>query len=567
MPPTMVRRRKTSAIALPAGGAPLPEPGRRVPLSPFDAYWVTLPPVRRVFLYRSPPSLMPFTNVVAALRSSLERVLPAFHPFAGVLTSSPDSQELSIVLPDGEGACSITLIEAETDLELDRLVEEYDEEALRQLAPDIRRDELPAPVMAAQVTEFVGGVAVGVAVHHSAADGRGLWRFLEMWSATAAGVMEGQSWPVWAGQQPLHDRRLVRFDGDDDLASGDGRRPTGRPEVHPAAPFVAGPWEGAREAATIPGSIAMGSIGARPRDRAPLLCKLELPPPLLSFILGRLPHASGSSLYQGSFSTYLLPQLGQPAVDAPSATAASQSVIEVESEKVAPKQDAARERERCLSRRTFTFAASAVQRLKQRLAAAVNTGMPPSTFAAMAAHGWVSIARARGFTDDALVFAVFLADCRAYMSPPVPGAYVGNCLALCTASLSGSQLAGPDGPSTALLAIQEAVAEVKRDPLGDRVRWCTKFAAIPPGRAVILAGSPWFPAYGVDFGFGRPARVELASMNHDGEMVLVAGGERGSVQASVAIAADKMTVFRGMFELECDRASAMPVSESEYVKL
>ncbi|XP_051191461.1 anthocyanin 5-aromatic acyltransferase [Lolium perenne] len=463
MPPTMVRvrPRKTSAIALPAGGAPLPEPGRRVPLSPFDAYWVTLPPVRRVFLYRSPPSLLPFTDVVAALRSSLERVLPAFHPFAGVLTSSPDSQELSIVLPDGEGACSVALIEAETDLEFDRLVEEYDEEALRQLAPDIRRDELPAPVMAAQVTEFVGGVAVGVAVHHSAADGRGLWRFLEMWSAAAAGVMEGQVWPVLVGPEPLHDRRLVRFDGDDDLAR----------------------------------------------------------------------------LF-----------LRQLAPDFP---------------RVAPKQDAARERERCLSRRTFTFAASAVQRLKQRLAGAVNTCMPPSTFAAMAAHGWVSIARARGFTDNALVFAVFLADCRAHMSPPVPGAYVGNCLALCTASLSGWQLAGPDGPPMALLAIQEAVAEVKRDPLGDRVRWCTKFAAIPPGRAVILAGSPWFPAYGVDFGLGRPARVELASMNHDGEMVLVAGRERGSVQASVAIAADKMTVFRGMFELECDRASAMPVSESE----
>lgn len=41
----------------------------------------------------------------------------------------------------------------------------------------------------------------------------------------------------------------------------------------------------------------------------------------------------GPISFTGSFSTYLLPQLGQPAVDAPSATAASQSVIEVESEK------------------------------------------------------------------------------------------------------------------------------------------------------------------------------------------------------------------------------------------
>jgi hypothetical protein len=204
-----------------------------------------------------------------------------------------------------------------------------------------------------------------------------------------------------------------------------------------------------------------------------------------------------------------------------------------------------------------------VRRLKQCLAAAANTGTVPSTFATMTAHGWVSIARARGFTDDKPVFAAFLADCRAHMSPPVPAAYIGNCVAFCTTSLSGSLLAGPTGPAMALLAIQEAVAEVKRDPLADRDRWCTKFAAIPPGRAVILVGSPWFPAYGVDFGFGRPARVELASMNHDGEMALVAGREPGSVQVSVAIAAEKMPAFRGMFELECDRASAMPVSESE----
>lgn len=139
------------------------------------------------------------------------------------------------------------------------------------------------------------------------------------------------------------------------------------------------------------------------------------------------------------------------------------------------------------------------------------------------------------------------------MSPSVPDAYTGNCVALCAASLTGSELAAPDGPARAVLAVMEAVAEVKRDPLGDRARWHTKFAEIPPGRAVILAGSPWFPAYAMDFGFGRPARAELASMNHDGEMALVAGREAGSVQASVAIAADKMPAFREMFVAGCGR--------------
>jgi hypothetical protein len=139
-------------------------------LSPFDAYWVRLPPVRRVFLYRSPPSNLQFTDVVGALRSFLERVLPAFHLFAGVLTYSPESHALSIVLPEGEGACSVAFVEAETDLEFDRLVEEYDEEALRQLAPDIHRDELPAPLMAVQVRRpcnfFFLGCAVCIAFHN-----------------------------------------------------------------------------------------------------------------------------------------------------------------------------------------------------------------------------------------------------------------------------------------------------------------------------------------------------------------------------------------------------------------
>uniref|UniRef100_A0A0E0EXI9 Uncharacterized protein n=1 Tax=Oryza meridionalis TaxID=40149 RepID=A0A0E0EXI9_9ORYZ len=448
-PPPSVRTRSVTSVALPTHG----DGGgcRRVPLSPFDAYWVVLPPVRRVFLFPSPPPPPPFGDVVRALRDSLEAVLPAFYPFVGALVYSPEEEEgsVSIVVDAGGG---VAFVEAETDLDIGRLVdegEEHDEDALRQLVPDIRRDELPAPVMAAQVTEFVGGgggVAVGVAVHHAAADGRGLWRFLEMWSAAAAtaaaaamatGVREALPSPP---PPPLHDRTLVRFDGDGELARLFLR------QIAPDLPKIV---------------------------HAPL-------------------------------------------------------------------------RQCRLSRRT-TFAAPAVKLLKQR--ATAGGGKAPSTFAAMAAHGWVSIARASGLADDGggPVFAVFLADARALMSPPAPGAYAGNCVAVCAASLEGA-----DAHARAAAAVGGAVDAARRDPLGDRARWHDKFARIPPGRAVIMAGSPCFPAYAVEFGLGRPAaRAELASMNHDGEVVLVGGREAGSVQASVAIAADKMPAFREMFVVGC----------------
>ncbi|WVZ58533.1 hypothetical protein U9M48_008799 [Paspalum notatum var. saurae] len=446
MSPT-VRTRRATTVAL-ATDALLPAPGRRVLLSPFDVYWAALPPVRRVFLFAPPSPPVDIADIARELRSSLAALLPAFHPFAGELVYDPESSRLAIVCDEGAG---VAFVEAETELDFARLVEdgaEHDVDALQQLVPDIRREELPAPVMAVQVTEFVGGtggMAVGVALHHTAADGRGLWRFLEMWATAAAAGIRGLPVTEETSLQ-LHDRSLAHFDGDVELA--------------------------------------------------------------------------------GLFLRQTVPELPR----------------------TVPKEGPPAGVRTHLSRRTFTLRASAVRRLKQQLCSEGGTVKAPSTFAAVVAHGWVSIAGASGFfTDGGPVFATFLADIRAHMSPPVPESYIGNCLALCTVSLSGTELAGADGLSRACVAIREAVAEVRRDPLRDRSRWFTKFADIPRGRAVIIAGSPWFPTNAVDFGFGMPARAELASMNHDGEMVLVAGREVGSVQASVALAADKMPAFHELF--------------------
>ncbi|CAL4941714.1 unnamed protein product [Urochloa decumbens] len=465
MPPA-VHTRHATTVSLPSGdGAPpLPLPDRHVRLSPFDAHWAALPPVCHVFLFPAPSPPLPFQDVARAFRSSLATVLPAFHPLAGELAYSPESRAaVSIVLAVD---ARVAFVEAETELEFARLLEEGPEheqdvvDALRQLVPDIRRDELPAPVMAAQVTEFVGdggGVAVGVAVHHAAVDGRGLWRFIEMWAAAAtAGVLVQQGRVAGEPAPPVHDRSLVRFDGDEEVV----------------AVFL--------------------------RQLTP-----DLP---------RVSHLS----------------------------------------KVVATQDPSRECRPMLSRRTFTLPASTVRRQKQRLAAATGASSrtPPSTFAALAAHAWVSLARASGFTDGAPVFAAFLADCRAHVSPPAPDGYAGNCVAPVMISLSGEELAGEDGPARAFLAIREAVEEVRRDPLADCGRWIAKFDDIPPGRTVVLVGSPRFPAYAVDFGFGTPARVEKTSLNHDGEISLLAGREAGSVQASVVISSDKMPAFREMFGLD-----------------
>jgi Transferase family len=51
----------------------------------------------------------------------------------------------------------------------------------------------------------------------------------------------------------------------------------------------------------------------------------------------------------------------------------------------------------------------------------------------------------------------------------------------------------------------------------------------------------------MDFGWGKPDRVELASMNHDGEVVMVSGKDEGTVQVSVALSAEHMNAFAEKF--------------------
>jgi hypothetical protein len=57
-----------------------------------------------------------------------------------------------------------------------------------RLVPSLEAPELPTPLLAVQVTRFVGGGdGGGVAVQHAVPDGQSFWRFMDEWSAPALG--------------------------------------------------------------------------------------------------------------------------------------------------------------------------------------------------------------------------------------------------------------------------------------------------------------------------------------------------------------------------------------------
>ncbi|CAL5008146.1 unnamed protein product [Urochloa decumbens] len=229
-----------------------------------------------------------------------------------------------------------------------------------------------------------------------------------------------------------------------------------------------------------------------------------------------------------------------------------------------------------LGRRTFYLAADDIQSLKRRidaLAAAEEestptagehtttttkkTTKPVSTFVALAALGWTAFVRAKSLTAGDDTYLVFLADLRTRLDPPVADGYLGNCIKGCLASADAGDLAGERGILAACRAVQAAVAEMEAAPLGGTERWIQKMMTLPFQRLCNVAASPRFRVYEAsDFGFGRPVRVELVSMNHDGEMVLVGGRGDGEVQVSVSLDPARMEVFKAHVLAVADPAPA-----------
>ncbi|KAF0906080.1 hypothetical protein E2562_009087 [Oryza meyeriana var. granulata] len=85
------------------------------------------------------------------------------------------------------------------------------------------------------------------------------------------------------------------------------------------------------------------------------------------------------------------------------------------------------------------------------------------------------------------------------------------------------------------------------DPLA-RWDWMETAAALPLERTLSVSRSARFPAYeATDFGWGLSARMELAIMRCDGQVVVVDGrGGDGGVQASVPPSSNTEMSMMGM---------------------
>ncbi|XP_071684008.1 malonyl-coenzyme:anthocyanin 5-O-glucoside-6'''-O-malonyltransferase-like [Lolium perenne] len=186
---------------------------------------------------------------------------------------------------------------------------------------------------------------------------------------------------------------------------------------------------------------------------------------------------------------------------------------------------------------TFTLSKEDIQRVKDVVVAAAGA-RPPRCTSLVATFGFIWSCYQRSKDDAASnseqTHFIFPIDQRSRMKPdPIPDEYFGNCIGAAMQAAPKNQLAaaGADGLLAACTAIAAAIERAVGE-LGSPEKmalWMERIreASASGGGVLTVAGSPRFRVYDVDFGFGRPAKVEIVSVARTGAMAVAESRQSG----------------------------------------
>ncbi|XP_047331191.1 malonyl-CoA:anthocyanidin 5-O-glucoside-6''-O-malonyltransferase-like [Impatiens glandulifera] len=197
-----------------------------------------------------------------------------------------------------------------------------------------------------------------------------------------------------------------------------------------------------------------------------------------------------------------------------------------------------------LLRGTFRLTRQQIGQIKSKIGGHV------SSFTAVCSYIWTCLVKAEGgdITNENVQLGINM-DCRARLEPPIPANYIGNCVVLRAAKTKVVSLEGGDGLVTAAAAIKEAVGSLPQGVLKGAENWLSEAASTFAGQKTYgIGGSPWFELYGADFGWGRPVKVEMVSIDKAGAFSLCeARDDQGGIEIGIVFNKHKIEAFKSIF--------------------
>ncbi|KAJ3678612.1 hypothetical protein LUZ60_002415 [Juncus effusus] len=199
---------------------------------------------------------------------------------------------------------------------------------------------------------------------------------------------------------------------------------------------------------------------------------------------------------------------------------------------------------------SFTLTRDHIGRLKNVIlckAEEKNTSFHCSTLVIAFAYAWISHVKARGVSTNNKHNLLFPADFRVRLQPPLPPTYFGNCVKPCIVEMDSDDLISQNRLFMAAEALGKCIEGLSS---GEKFRedWIRVFELLANPCSLTVAGSPKFRVYEVDFGWGRPARVDILSVSKTGALAMAESREeRGGVEIGLALPQRVMDCFEKHF--------------------
>ncbi|XP_027349534.1 phenolic glucoside malonyltransferase 1-like [Abrus precatorius] len=215
-------------------------------------------------------------------------------------------------------------------------------------------------------------------------------------------------------------------------------------------------------------------------------------------------------------------------------------------------------------RATFELTRGDLDKIKKRVlskwesvaeeAKPIFTSSKPSTLSTFVIScAYVSVCIAKAFQEAEKVEKFVLglnADCRARLEPPIPENYFGNCVVSHAADTQSKDFIKENGVVIVAKKIWNKVKMLDKGAFDGVDTYIPRLMSmLSEGVKVIgVAGSNRFGLYGTDFGWGRPAKVELTSVDRGLTIGLVDRKDGSSgVEVGLVLNEHVMDLFHEIF--------------------
>ncbi|KAG7982401.1 hypothetical protein I3843_04G050700 [Carya illinoinensis] len=142
----------------------------------------------------------------------------------------------------------------------------------------------------------------------------------------------------------------------------------------------------------------------------------------------------------------------------------------------------------------------------------------------------------------------FSVDARHRLEDPIPGTYFGNCVAGRMASLQANELLGEEGTEILVKAISEAIRSLGDGVLSGAEKLLEIVFTRKNARIIGVAGSPRFELYSTDFGWGKPMKVDIISIDKTGAIsISETRNGAGEIEVGLVLKKTEMEVFASLF--------------------